>query len=350
MSTIKSSTTLTTAYSVEADTTGTLVIQTGATPTTAVTVDASQNVGIGTASPAKLLEVKSTTTNLARMRVTGTGTTANNYRGYEFASASGFTGGIFQDESTSNLQFWGNSNALMTLNSSGNVGIGVVPSAWNTFSVIESGRSGNCFFGQTGASQTGIGTNAYYSSAWKYANTGVSTLYYQLSGVHTFAGAASGTAGNSITFSQLLAFSNTKTVALEGASSVAGTGISFPSTQSASSDANTLDDYEEGTWTPATGGGTGTVANYTKIGRMVYVYGDSIFTGISSPASQITGLPFVVGSLQTAMTISFQTVSASPIGGVMVIGTSRIDIYNLVSTAITVGNSTRILFSAAYQI
>jgi len=44
MSTIKSSTTLTTAYSVEADTTGALVIQTGATPTTAVTVDASQNV------------------------------------------------------------------------------------------------------------------------------------------------------------------------------------------------------------------------------------------------------------------------------------------------------------------
>lgn len=44
MSTIKSSTTTTTAYSVEADTTGALVIQTGATPTTAVTVAANQNV------------------------------------------------------------------------------------------------------------------------------------------------------------------------------------------------------------------------------------------------------------------------------------------------------------------
>ena len=44
MSTIKSSTTTTTAYSVTADTTGTLVIQTGATPTTAVTIDGSQNV------------------------------------------------------------------------------------------------------------------------------------------------------------------------------------------------------------------------------------------------------------------------------------------------------------------
>ena len=44
MSTIKSSTTTTTAYSVSADTTGTLVIQTGATPTTAVTVGTDQSV------------------------------------------------------------------------------------------------------------------------------------------------------------------------------------------------------------------------------------------------------------------------------------------------------------------
>lgn len=43
MSTISSSTTTTTAYKVTADTTGTLVLQTGATPTTAVTIDGSQN-------------------------------------------------------------------------------------------------------------------------------------------------------------------------------------------------------------------------------------------------------------------------------------------------------------------
>ena len=44
MSTISSSTTSTTAYKVTADTTGTLVLQTGATPTTAMTIDASQNI------------------------------------------------------------------------------------------------------------------------------------------------------------------------------------------------------------------------------------------------------------------------------------------------------------------
>lgn len=47
MSTISSSTTTTTAYTVSADTTGTLVIQTGATPTTAVTVNASGALGVG---------------------------------------------------------------------------------------------------------------------------------------------------------------------------------------------------------------------------------------------------------------------------------------------------------------
>ena len=47
MSTISASTTTTTAYKVTADTTGTLVLQTGSTPTTAVTIDANQNMGLG---------------------------------------------------------------------------------------------------------------------------------------------------------------------------------------------------------------------------------------------------------------------------------------------------------------
>ena len=61
--------------------------------------------------------------------------------------------------------------------------------------------------------------------------------------------------------------------------SASGAGITFPATQSASSDANTLDDYEEGTWTPtvASGGGgsagtyTFRIGNYVKIGKLVTV-------------------------------------------------------------------------------
>ena len=80
-----------------------------------------------------------------------------------------------------------------------------------------------------------------------------------------------------------------------------GAGISFPATQSASSDANTLDDYEKGTWTPvitaASGSGyTVTVysAAYTKIGRLVTVNFNIQVTvsGTASGTMLIAGLPF----------------------------------------------------------
>jgi hypothetical protein len=60
MSTISASTTTTTAYVVTADTTGALVLQTGASPTTAVTIDTSQNVGIGVAVPTAKLHITQT--------------------------------------------------------------------------------------------------------------------------------------------------------------------------------------------------------------------------------------------------------------------------------------------------
>ena len=70
------------------------------------------------------------------------------------------------------------------------------------------------------------------------------------------------------------------TIGVGGATpSTSGAGITFPATQSASSDANTLDDYEEGTWTPTISGsttaGTGTytvqTGVYTKIGNTVSI-------------------------------------------------------------------------------
>jgi hypothetical protein len=90
-----------------------------------------------------------------------------------------------------------------------------------------------------------------------------------------------------------------------------GIGVAFPATQVASSDANTLDDYEEGTWTPALTFATpGTLAvtyntqsgSYTKIGRLVTVIfrlsfaAAGIIKGTASGNLSITGLPFTVGS------------------------------------------------------
>ena len=78
-------------------------------------------------------------------------------------------------------------------------------------------------------------------------------------------------------------------------------GITFPATQVASADVNTLDDYEEGTWTPTlvgTGGGSFTYAQqsgiYTRVGRLVVLEGRLQWTATTSSGDfvNIQGLPF----------------------------------------------------------
>lgn len=80
----------------------------------------------------------------------------------------------------------------------------------------------------------------------------------------------------------------------------------FPATQNPSSNPNTLDDYEEGTWTPGitfSGGSAGlTYASrsgvYTKVGRLVNVgwFIELSAKGSSTGSALITGLPFAVTS------------------------------------------------------
>jgi hypothetical protein len=72
--------------------------------------------------------------------------------------------------------------------------------------------------------------------------------------------------------------------------------ILFPAAQNASAGANTLDDYEEGSWTPSLGGTTTyTTRNgtYTKIGRMFFFKGQIIVNAIGTGStSTVSGLPF----------------------------------------------------------
>jgi hypothetical protein len=82
--------------------------------------------------------------------------------------------------------------------------------------------------------------------------------------------------------------------------SASGAGITFPAIQSASTDANTLDDYEEGTWTPIATPAVGSLTsytsngNYTKIGRTVFFRGviNLSTVGTASGALYVGGLPF----------------------------------------------------------
>jgi hypothetical protein len=88
-------------------------------------------------------------------------------------------------------------------------------------------------------------------------------------------------------------------------------GISFPATQSACADVNTLDDYEEGTWTPTDGSGAGlsftvTFATYTKIGRQVTCNAKIIYPSTANgSAAQINGLPFTSNSDNHAVSTMF---------------------------------------------
>jgi hypothetical protein len=88
--------------------------------------------------------------------------------------------------------------------------------------------------------------------------------------------------------------------------SASGAGITFPATQSASTDANTLDDYEEGTWTPIISGstvaGTGTyttqVGTYTKVGRLVTVTVGITWTAHTGTGGiRIPNLPFATANI-----------------------------------------------------
>jgi len=105
-------------------------------------------------------------------------------------------------------------------------------------------------------------------------------------------------------------------------SSSASGNVAFPSTQIASADANTLDDYEEGTWTPGFQTGSPSYNTtyarngyYTKIGRKVFIgctiYMGSITWGDANALIELGPLPFTAsngpdyGFIGTAETFNF---------------------------------------------
>lgn len=210
-----------------------------------------------------------------------------------------------------------------------NFGVGVAPSSWGSgYAGVEVGRAGNGLYFNRTSNDGGLAVNGYYDGTnWRYNNTGSFGLFTLLGSGFVVNAAASGTAGNAITLTQILGVSLGNSLALQGASTQAGTGITFPSAQSASSNANTLDDYEEGTWTPYdyhSGAALNGVSNatYTKIGRMVHI---TIGFHAGSNASDanhflISNLPFTpsgpASSWLAGAQYGFTSLSTQP--GVMV--------------------------------
>jgi hypothetical protein len=160
-----------------------------------------------------------------------------------------------------------------------------------------------------------LGSNSYYDATnWRAKVTGTSSLIQLTAGNFALQMAPSASAGAALTYTAVLTNQGVgQTLALQGASSSAGIGIAFPATQTASSDANTLDDYEEGTWTPTITSSSGTITSYTstgfyvKIGKQVTVWCNVKVTnvGTGTGSVSISSMPFTVNATDLFGIVAF---------------------------------------------
>ena len=198
----------------------------------------------------------------------------------------------------------------------------------------------------------------------RYARSVDTTFYWetgrdnQLSGDFLFSNASGGAK------TERMRINGSGTVILQGGStSATGVGITFPATQSASSNANTLDDYEEGTWTPSIGG-TATyneaVGNYVKVGKMVTVNADIWIASIGTgSAGTVSGLPFTKASgyNQGCYTYYWNALSVSITNLYPWIDTTTVKFHTVGAAATGVNNTINILqnnarvqFTAVYYV
>ena len=164
-------------------------------------IDTSGNVGIGVSTPStygKLVVwggnafIQSTTAGVGS-KITLSDT--NNLVSIESSPVGAATDMVFK---TSAL-------TRMNLDNAGNLGLGVTPSAWAGYKPLQAG-TGASFGGYAGDVLSFVGSNAYNDNTnWRYIVSGNAAARYQQSaGVHAWFNAASGTAGNTISFTQAM--------------------------------------------------------------------------------------------------------------------------------------------------
>jgi hypothetical protein len=168
----------------------------------------STGLGIGTSSPSEKLEVigNARVTSASGTTVFAITDTSSGGRQYSLISS-----GVGNAHSIAAGSFYIRDSSVgatrVVLDSSGNLGLGVTPSAWSAVTpALQIGGAGS-FIAAQGNSTPAIymGANASFNgSGWLYKITNVATLYAQDTGEHKWFRAASGTAGNAITFTQAM--------------------------------------------------------------------------------------------------------------------------------------------------
>ena len=160
----------------------------------------STGLGIGTTSPASKLHVTGTFGSQLRLQETS---------GTFFDVTGGGRFDIKNNAGTTIVSIAQSGNPVGTqlnLTSSGNLGLQVVPSAWDTYKVLQVGALGSVAF--DGGSAMEMFSNVYYGTgSHRYISSSATakpTRYTQGNGAHYWFTAPSGTAGNAITFTQAM--------------------------------------------------------------------------------------------------------------------------------------------------
>lgn len=123
-------------------------------------------------------------------------------------------------------------------------------------------------------------------------------------------------------------------------------GIIFPATQNASSDVNTLDDYEEGNWTPTDTSGAGLTfttptGHYQKVGNTVRAWGNVTYpVTANASAARIGGLPFTVANTEAARAGGLVTYSDETTLAYVIVAKNATDMGLAASSGATVSNAT----------
>ena len=195
------------------------------------------------------------------------------------------------------------------------------------------------------------------SSAFQVSNAGGAGLEVQPTGVNSapviLSYNRSGSAYTQLTIdaanflynisgSTGMILNSTSNLVLKGGTAGAnGVGVTFPATQVASSDANCLDDYEEGPWVPTITGQvnctavTSVSAQYTKVGRLVTLSGYA--TANVTTANLVTyftlgSLPFTAAALTVGSLMENATYK---LGTSQVSGTTLYGIFSAVAQLTT---------------
>ena len=187
----------------------------------AMRIDSSGNVGIGTSSPvannasARTLQMDGAGFGVdIRLTNTATGATANNGSAVVLDSTNFY---LWNYENAFTA-FGTNNSERMRIDSSGNVGIGVTPEAWNSAfpSVLQIGAG--MALTTSGGDNARIFGNVYYDGSYKRITSGFAHQYEQTGGTHRWYYAATGAADSTISFSEAMRIDSSGTLLVGGTS------------------------------------------------------------------------------------------------------------------------------------